>query len=372
VPLFFLLAVYFLTDPKRRWLFLVFLFLAVCCKEDIALLGAMLGAVIFFREKRRTFGMVVFVGCTLWFVLAVNVWIPHFRQQTYSHTAIYEEMGGSFTGILRTVIFMPDYTLKFIFSGTHRAFLWKSLGAVLFLPLFSIWGILLILTPVSICLLASKAAEQYLITQYPAVWLPAAFVAIVFALVSVKRKGGGNLPFAISLTLLIVSVILPARTDVPSWRKIIRTSHWERVYRKQGFAEDARLVLGRFDDPDASVSAQTIFVPHLANREDIYQFPDVEDADYILVDISDESNKYPVPTDYHHAKVIELIQEMGYGVADNEGIVYLLKMMLKLLYVLRMFLKVQLLLIMMGIVIKIVLRLAFNIKYVWVTPYINF
>lgn len=37
----------------------------------------------------------------------------------------------------------------------------------------------------------------------------------------------------------------------------------------------------------------------------------------------------------------------------------------------RMFLKIQLLLIMMGMVIKIVLRLGFNIKYIMVTPWIN-
>lgn len=37
----------------------------------------------------------------------------------------------------------------------------------------------------------------------------------------------------------------------------------------------------------------------------------------------------------------------------------------------RMFVKIQLLLIMAGMVIKIVLRLGFNIKYIWVTPYFN-
>ncbi len=39
---------------------------------------------------------------------------------------------------------------------------------------------------------------------------------------------------------------------------------------------------------------------------------------------------------------------------------------------LRMFIKVQLYLIMIGIVIKIVLRIGFNIKYILVTPWINF
>ena len=39
---------------------------------------------------------------------------------------------------------------------------------------------------------------------------------------------------------------------------------------------------------------------------------------------------------------------------------------------LRMFIKIQLYLIMVGIVIKIVLRIGFNIKYILVTPWINF
>jgi len=38
---------------------------------------------------------------------------------------------------------------------------------------------------------------------------------------------------------------------------------------------------------------------------------------------------------------------------------------------LRMFIKIQLYLIMLGMVIKIVLRIGFNIKYIWVTPWIN-
>jgi len=38
---------------------------------------------------------------------------------------------------------------------------------------------------------------------------------------------------------------------------------------------------------------------------------------------------------------------------------------------LRMFIKIQLILIMLGMVIKIVLRIGFNIKYIMVTPWIN-
>jgi hypothetical protein len=44
---------------------------------------------------------------------------------------------------------------------------------------------------------------------------------------------------------------------------------------------------------------------------------------------------------------------------------------LKAVGFLRMFLKIQLMLIMVGIVVKIVLRLGFNIKYIMVTPWFN-
>jgi len=43
---------------------------------------------------------------------------------------------------------------------------------------------------------------------------------------------------------------------------------------------------------DAKISAQTQFVPHLALRENIYQFPIINDADYIV--ISEKEGKYPL------------------------------------------------------------------------------
>jgi hypothetical protein len=39
--------------------------------------------------------------------------------------------------------------------------------------------------------------------------------------------------------------------------------------------------------------------------------------------------------------------------------------------IVRMLIKINLYLVMIGIVVKIVLRLGFNIKYIWVTPWFN-
>lgn len=55
---------------------------------------------------------------------------------------------------------------------------------------------------------------------------------------------------------------------------------------------------------DAAVSAQTSLVPHLANRERVYLFPDVWDAKYIVLDTS--LSTYPLEPDVLKKKVYEL------------------------------------------------------------------
>ncbi|MFQ5716765.1 MAG: cytochrome C [Nitrospinales bacterium] len=62
---------------------------------------------------------------------------------------------------------------------------------------------------------------------------------------------------------------------------------------------------------------------------------------------------------------------MGYFAVGTAVYMFMERKALKSVGFVRMFLKIQLLLIMLGIVIKIVLRLGFNIKYIWVTPWFN-
>ncbi len=62
---------------------------------------------------------------------------------------------------------------------------------------------------------------------------------------------------------------------------------------------------------------------------------------------------------------------IGYFAIGTAVYFFLERKAIKAVGVLRMFIKIQLMLIMLGIVIKITLRLGFNIKYVWVTPWFN-
>ncbi|MFQ5450135.1 MAG: cytochrome C [Nitrospinaceae bacterium] len=74
---------------------------------------------------------------------------------------------------------------------------------------------------------------------------------------------------------------------------------------------------------------------------------------------------------YNLAMLFGGVVIIGYFAVGTAVYFFMERKAIKNVGFLRMFLKVQLLLIMFGIVIKIVLRLGFNIKYIWVTPWFN-
>jgi hypothetical protein len=61
----------------------------------------------------------------------------------------------------------------------------------------------------------------------------------------------------------------------------------------------------------------------------------------------------------------------GYFALGTAAYFFMERKAIKSVGFLRMFIKIQLYLIMLGMVIKIVLRIGFNIKYILVTPWIN-
>lgn len=75
--------------------------------------------------------------------------------------------------------------------------------------------------------------------------------------------------------------------------------------------------------------------------------------------------------DYWYSAAFGFSVVLGYFVLGTAVYMFMERKAIKTVGILRMLLKINLMLIMAGIVIKIVLRLAFNIKYIMVTPWIN-
>ncbi len=74
---------------------------------------------------------------------------------------------------------------------------------------------------------------------------------------------------------------------------------------------------------------------------------------------------------YWMASLFGGIVVLGYFAVGTAAYMFMERKAIKNVGITRMLIKVNLYLIMVGIVVKIVLRLGFNIKYIWVTPWFN-
>ena len=75
--------------------------------------------------------------------------------------------------------------------------------------------------------------------------------------------------------------------------------------------------------------------------------------------------------DYNWAMVFGGVVVLGYFAVGTAVYMFFERKAIKNVGIVRMLLKINLFLVMVGMVIKIVLRLGFNIKYIWVTPWFN-
>jgi len=112
-----------------------------------------------------------------------------------------------------------------------------------------------------------------------------------------------------------------------------RVSKWyspefSRFYQKDHYVRDFDVkqvyrALKLIPD-DASVSAQWMLASHLSFRKTIYQFPNVADANYIVL-LPADSNSYPLSREDYIKKTNELKNSVDWKVVVDDGTVLILK-----------------------------------------------
>lgn len=75
--------------------------------------------------------------------------------------------------------------------------------------------------------------------------------------------------------------------------------------------------------PKIPISAQSSILPHLANREKIYLFPEIRDAQFIILDQNLAS--YPIQKEELKNRIIELKKSKNYGIEKESGSLIIFK-----------------------------------------------
>jgi uncharacterized membrane protein len=288
VPLFLFCYLAFL--DKRWLLFWVLVFACLTNTEQSSLIFAPLGAYWFFKIG-RIFSLALVLGSTAWFLFATKFGMPFVAgvDGPYYFSAATSEL--DFEQIVNTAQKLGDYTIKLLllFGG---------------LPLLSLFSLVSI--PV-ILIFAQAFYSGYtmplaMLSWHTAYWLPVLGISMIYGYLTLQKKlppklGQSVLPYGV----LILSLLA-------------MTTTFYKIYAIPipSLSEEVTTELNRLKSEvpvDASVSATFFIGAHFSHRKDLYIFPNIENADFVLinenqsgafvVDSKESNEAMEINSDYH-------------------------------------------------------------------------
>lgn len=321
-------AFYFLTVRRYRAL-LVFLGLALLCKETMTLDVMAIGVFVALIHQRWRLGLGIILSGAL--TLALALALMHFLSPI-GHSPV--------TGRLSGLLHAPGATLlAMAHDPARRSYLIKLLAPLGFLPLLGPWMAALAVPSVALNLVSSDAAMHSGLYQYNTDIAAALLVAAIDAMAwlapliagwfvvarkRLQRVGAPRWLSAIArpqiaLVILLLPALIVALGPQAShiYSRVQATHIWPTLTAHERLGETIAATI----PPDASVSAQSTLVPHVSERSVVYQFPSgIARADYIFVDlVGGDSYPYTSRAEYVSA-VIRVVQSGDFViVTENDG-----------------------------------------------------
>ncbi|MEA2499193.1 MAG: hypothetical protein QOH26_1598 [Actinomycetota bacterium] len=266
IPLL-LFALYFMF--KRRWgLFLIFVGALLLVKEDVALVTFALGIYVAIRYDRRV-GLITSGVSLLWFV-TLQAWvIPHFSQGADIEYAgrVTSQFGG-FGGFFKTLFLKPWDMLQIALGPERPWYLWQLLAPVALVCLLAPELLLIAAGPLLSNLISTFPYQHMIQYHYSTLIVPVFVAAAVVGIGRVRHRRW-------RMTLIGAMVAASLVTGF-MWgplgrnRPLIADPSEPNV---AAFREAVKLI-----PADASVAAYYAYVPQIAHREHIYEFPNPFEA----------------------------------------------------------------------------------------------
>jgi uncharacterized membrane protein len=363
-PTFLLATFYFLVTKRTGW-YALFAVLAASCKEEMALLIFMIGLYALLALRRVRLGVITMVLALGWALVAVLV-----IQNTFAdgniHWERYAYLGESPAAMLAALVTQPGLVWAQLQQADALRYLALLLLPVAFLPLLAPEVLVLALPSLAINLLADFSPMHQVDTLiYAAPIVPFVLIAAVYgtarlvrwaqeftaennreehspqssqraqrtansitaesaenaeknvyhrdtekgigeAAAGQRRAGGGRWALGAACGAVLACALLAS-----VWYGYLPWGGHYQPYTVTAHDRRAAAVLAAIP-PDAKVSVQDRLDPHVSNRERLYIFPRLEDADTVLVDVTGPA--WPQHPSELRASVDELLAR-GFGVA---------------------------------------------------------
>jgi len=307
---------------ERRWLIAVVAtgIAAAAAKEDAPVGLVLLGLWALLLRRWRSGGILLaLVGAA--FALFDFGWlIPHFSpEQSSPFLARYGYLGNAPLAILAHLIRHPATVAPTLGSTESRSYFWGLLGSSGGLPLLSPLTLLVGLPSIAINVLSTFPWMRTGMAHYSALVLPVLIASAVegiqfaqhrweLARVRVgrsvwRRAGAVALAAWLATAAGVTHYQLGAGPGGRAFSLAAPDAHARQLAR----------FLAQIPADDA-VSTSSSLAPHLSHRQELYLFPNILDAQDILLDLT--TSPFPVSWEDQRVRLLGLLQTGDFGVAD--------------------------------------------------------
>lgn len=332
---FLAFAFYFAKREGGKGWFLTFIVLTLSCREDMSLLVVMMGLFLVLRwrglrwrgpfrspltldRENLPLGVATLIIGASWFLIALFL-IPSYFSASGQHSQWdrYGYLGESPLEMLGTLLFRPDIVLQHLLTKANLSYLLGLLSPTAFLSLLAPQFLLLGLPTLLMNLLSTYAPMHTLGPfHYAAPLVPFFIISSIYGTALLAKALAGRIRVAEARVVQGLSCLVLLSTLVVHYYRGF--SPMAAGFEMPLVTAHEQLAEGFFSSipPGAAVSAQSRLVPHLSQRERIYMFPRVEDAEYVFIDVTEDS--WPIHPNDQWDLYQSLVNEEGFGVVAAE------------------------------------------------------
>lgn len=322
---------------------ILFFVLIISTQENIALwmIFILAGLIIngmfskAYRNDKRSlyFHISLLVASVLYFLTIILILMPHLNQQTQQFHR-YSLFGNSFPEIVTSIIRDPGTAIKLLFTSPSSAEITRGIKSELHIMVLLAGGAFFLCKPHYLIMLIPVYAQKML-SNDPVLWginmqYSIEFVPII-SLCLIDSLASLNLRKNILTGVLVVVMILTYASNIKTmlnrhsiWYNKTNTVFWQREHFKSGLDLKELYSIIKSIPGKVTLSASSPLVPHLCNREKIYHFPVVKDADYIAV-LKGSGGVYPLGIEKLQEEIDSLKNDSAYSIIRENVDIILLK-----------------------------------------------
>jgi len=267
----FLLFGFYFMHSNRKWLSLIFIILALSCKEYFSFSVLALGIFYFFRYRQKQLGLVVTCISILWLVMAYKIVMPQFGKEGMAESFEILFPFADRSG-LNAIIYLfthPGFIISRVFRIEVASYLLAFFSPLLFIPLMGIEYLIPALPILGINILANFNRHLAMDSQYQVFVFPFIFIALIFGIERIKRWLREYKRPSYYLTMILVFLILLLNFN--SYRYYPYKVKQSYQLRQEYVSHSRILALEIAKIPaDAKVACEFMLTPYFAKRAYVY------------------------------------------------------------------------------------------------------